>query len=179
MSENMNKPVVRAARRDDIPGIVEVWRTSVSDQEVIGFGTPITESIFRDTETLSSAWSEANRVGSREIFVSELDGIVVSSVMVEGRKEELEIVDIDVMGGLQGRGIGTQVVQFVEELARARGKRAVTLGTSRSAEGVPWRSYPWWKARGYQVTHEEENDWTRSIGPGVREIRMRKDLRAA
>lgn len=177
MSANVTNIRVRPARREDIPGIVEVWRTSVSDQEVVGFGTPLTESIFRDTTTLSSAWGEANRVDSREVIVSELDGRVVGSVMIEDRKEELEIVDIDVMGGLQGRGIGTHIVQFVEELARERGKRAVTLGTSRSAEGLPWKSYPWWKARGYQVTHEEENDWTRSIGPGVKEIRMRKDLR--
>lgn len=177
MSENTIRTGVRPARRDDIPGIVEVWRTSVRDEEIVGFGTPVTESIFRDTRTLSSAWGEANRVCSREVFVSELDRRVVGSVMIEDRKEELEIVDIDVMGGLQGRGIGTQIVQFVEELAKERGKKAVTLGTSRSAAGIPWRSLPWWKARGYQVTHEEENDWTRSIGPGVKEIRMRKDLR--
>jgi ribosomal protein S18 acetylase RimI-like enzyme len=174
----MIRTLVRPARRDDIPGIVEVWRTSVSDEEVVGFGIPVTESIFRDTKTLSSAWGEANRVSSHEVFVSELDRRVVGSVVIEDRKEELEIVDIDVMGGLQCRGIGTQIVQFVEVLAKERGKRAVTLGTSRNAAGVPWRSFPWWKARGYQVTHEEENNWTRSIGPRVREIRMRKDLRS-
>jgi len=148
LSENTNKTGVRPARRDDIPGIVEVWRTSVSDEEVAGFGTPVTESIFRDTSTLSSAWGEANRLGAREMFVSELDGRVVGSVMIEDREEELELVDIDVMGGLQGRGIGTRIVQFVEELAKERGKRAVTLGTSRNAAGVPWRSFAWWQARG-------------------------------
>jgi hypothetical protein len=34
----------------------------------------------------------------------------------------------------------------------------------------------WWQHLGYLVTHEEENEWTRSIGPGVREIRLRKEL---
>lgn len=50
----------------------------------------------------------------------------------------------------------------------------MTLGTSRNAAGVAWKSFPWWFRRGYEVTHEEENEWTRSIGPGSREIRMRK-----
>ena len=177
MSADTTKIIFRPARREDVPGIVEVWRSSVSEEEVAGFGTPVTESIFRDTRTLSSAWGEANRVGAREVFVSELGGRVVCSVTIEDRKEELEIVDIDVMGGLQGRGIGTQTVQFIEELAKERGKRAVTLGTSRNSAGVPWKSLPWWQARGYQITHEEENEWTRSIGPGVLEIRMRKNLR--
>ena len=68
------------------------------------------------------------------------------------------------------------MVRFVEERARREGNRAVTLGTSRNAAGVPWKSLPWWQALGYGVTGEEENDWTRSIGIGVREIRMRKEL---
>jgi hypothetical protein len=43
---------------------------------------------------------------------------------------------------------------------------------------VAWKSLPWWQHLGYLVTHEEENEWTRSIGPGVREIRLRKELLA-
>src|SRR2546427_170776 len=31
-------------------------------------------------------------------------------------------------------------------------------------------------SRGYRITGEEENDWTRSIGAGVREIRMEKEI---
>jgi hypothetical protein len=68
------------------------------------------------------------------------------------------------------------LVRSVEERARAEGKEAVTAGTSRNAEGVAWKSLPWWQHLGYQVTHEEENEWTRSIGPEVREIRLRKEL---
>ena len=87
-----------------------------------------------------------------------------------------ELVNIEVPLELQGRGIGTMLVRSVEQRARAAGKQAVTLGTSRNAAGVAWKSLPWWHHLGYRVTHEEQNPWTRSIGPGVREIRMRKDL---
>lgn len=176
MSVRILNARIRPAICKDIPGIVEVWRTSVSDQEVVGFGTPLTESVFRDPKALSSAWGDANRVGIREMFVSEVEGRIVGFVMIEDREEDLELVDIEVMGSLQRQGIGTQTVNFVEKLARERGKRAVTLGTSKNAAGVPWKSLPWWNAHGYRVTHEEENEWTKSIGPGVREIRMRKDL---
>src|SRR2546428_13220959 len=68
------------------------------------------------------------------------------------------------------------MVRLVEERARGEGKRSVTLGTSRNAAGVAWKSLPWWESRGYRITGEEENDWTRSIGAGVRGIRMEKKI---
>lgn len=176
LSVSEPKTRVRPAKRDDIPTIVMISRTSVSDEEVAGFGTSVAESLFGDKDRLSSAWIEPNRVDSEEIQVAVVDGRVVGCVKIEERGNELELVDIDVLRELQCRGIGTQLVRYVEELAQERGKHAVTLGTSRNSAGVPWKSFPWWQARGYRVTHEEENAWTKSIEPGVREIRMRKDL---
>ena len=167
---------VRPAKREDIPAIVMIWRTSVSDEEVAGFGNSVAASIFGDADRLSSAWIEPNRVNSEEILVAEIAGRVVGCVEIEDRDNELELVNVDVDRELQCQGVGTQLVRYVEDLAKERGKRAVTLGTSRNSAGVPWRSLPWWQARGYRITHEEENEWTRSIGPGVLEIRMRKDL---
>jgi ribosomal protein S18 acetylase RimI-like enzyme len=115
-------------------------------------------------------------VGAQEIFVGVADERVVGYVTVEDRSEVLELNTIEVAGDYQGRGFGKNLVLFVEERARRQGRRAVTLGTSRNANGVPWKSLPWWQARGYCTVSEEENEWTRSIGPGVREIRMRKEL---
>ena len=167
---------IRPAKREDVRAIVRVCTTSVSDAKVVGFGAPSCETLFGDVERLSDAWREPNRVGSKEVFVADVDGQVVGCVTVEDMDEELELSDIDVSPDCQGKGIGTRLVRFVEERARERRKKAVTTGTSRNAAGVPWDSFPWWLALGYRVTHEEENAWTRSIGPGVREIRMRKDL---
>jgi GNAT superfamily N-acetyltransferase len=114
----------------------------------------------------------ADPTGSNQAQV----GAGVCCVTVEDTGRELELVNIQVPLELQGRGIGTVLVRSVEERARAAGKQAVTAGTSRNAEGVAWKSLPWWQHLGYRVTHEEENPWTRSIGPSVREIRMRKDV---
>jgi len=167
---------IRPATRADIPGIVRVSTSSVTEEEDVGFGTPGSESLFSDEGRLSGAWHEPNLVRGEEVLVAEFEGRVVGCVTVEDRGEDVELINIDVPKDLQGQGIGTRIVRYVEERARKERKRAVTLGTSRNAAGVAWKSLPWWQHQGYRVTHEEENAWTRAIGVGVKEIRMRKDL---
>ena len=142
-----------------------------------GFGGGL-ESPFHDVSTLVAVWQDPNFVLGEAVWVAEMGDRIVGCVTVEDRGCELELVNISVPLELQGRGLGTLLVRSLEERAMAEGKRAVTLGTSRNAEGVAWKSLPWWQHLGYRITHEEENDWTRSIGPGVREVRMRKDLPA-
>src|SRR6266704_2250493 len=167
---------LRPATRQDIPAIVMISNSSVDEAKDIGFGTPRSELVFSDEDRLSAAWEDPNFVREEEVWVAEFDGRVVGCVTVEDRGEALELVNIDVPRELQGRGIGTRIVRLVEERAWRERRRAVTLGTSRNAAGVAWKSLPWWQSRGYRITGEEENDWTRSIGAGVREIRMEKEI---
>src|SRR5436309_5721235 len=167
---------LRPASREDIPVIVAVSNSSIDEEADIGFGTPRSELVFSDVERLSAAWQDPNLVREEAVWMAELDGRVVGCVTVEDRWEALELVNIDVPRELQGQGIGTRMVRLVEERARRKRKRSVTLGTSRNAAGVAWQSLPWWQSRGYRITGEEENDWTRSIGAGVREIRMEKRI---
>ena len=166
---------VRPATRADAPGIVWVSNSSILPGEDVGFGGGL-DSPFHDASTLAAVWQDPNVVQGEEVLVAEMDGRIVGCVTVEDRGDELELVSIQVPLQLQGRGIGTMLVRSVEERARTEGKQAVTAGTSRNAEGVAWKSLPWWQHLGYRVTHEEENEWTRLIGPGVREIRLRKEL---
>src|SRR5256884_5098749 len=167
---------LRPASRGDIPAIVAISNSSIDEEENIGFGTPRSELVFSDVERLSAAWQDPNLVGQEAVWMAELDGRIVGCVTVEDRGEALELINIDVPRDLQGRGIGTRMVRLVEERARRERRRSVTLGTSRNAAGVAWKSLPWWQSRGYRITGEEENDWTRSIGAGVREIRMEKEI---
>ncbi len=169
----------RAASRSDISGIVAAHNTSAAPSDEVGFGTPFAERTFASERRLRQAWQDPNRVGAEEVWVAETGGRVLGFVTLEDRGAFLELVDISIAGDHQGRGIGTRIVGLVEQRARQEGRIAVTLGTSRNAAGVPWKSFPWWRRRGYHVTHEEENVWTRAIGPGAREIRMRKDVRPA
>jgi ribosomal protein S18 acetylase RimI-like enzyme len=168
---------VRPATRADVPGIVSVSNSSTLPGEDLGFGGGM-ESPFHDVSTLVAVWQDPNLVQGEAVWVAEMGNRIVGCVTVEDRGRELELVNINVPLELQGRGVGTLLVRSLEERAEADGKRAVTLGTSRNAEGVAWKSLPWWQHLGYRITHEEENAWTRSIGPGVREVRMRKDLPA-
>lgn len=172
----MNDILVRPARRSDIPAIVEVSTTAVTHDEVEGFGAPSSTNPFEDAGRLAAAWRDPNLVNGQEVIVAEADGQIVGLVTLEDRGPVLELVNIDVARALQGRGIGSRIVRFVEDRARHERKEAVTLGTSRNAAGIPWKSLPWWQHLGYHVTHEEENAWTRAIGPGAREIRMRKEI---
>src|SRR2546422_10499625 len=167
---------LRPASRGDIPAIVAISNSSIDEEENIGFGTPRSELVFSDVERLSAAWQDPNLVGQEAVWMAELDGRIVGCVTVEDRGEALELVNIDVPRELRGRGIGTRIVRLVEERAWRERRRAVTLGTSRNAAGAAWKSLPWWQSRGYRITGEEENDWTRSIGAGVREIRMEKKI---
>lgn len=167
---------IRPATRGDIRALVEISTTAVTEEEVRGFGRPVADQPWADAKRLSGIWQDPDRAAGEQVIVAELDGQIVAYVTVEDRGEALELINIEVARRLQGHGVGRALVRFVEAEATARGKGAVTLGTSRSAEGVPWKSLPWWQHLGYRITHEEENAWTRSIGPGAREIRMRKDL---
>lgn len=176
MVGSSSRKVIRAATREDIPAIVRVTLSSVDNEELEGFGGVDTDSPFRDVAKLSAVWVDPNRVGTQEMFVAEIDGVVVGVVAVEDNESELELVDIDVARPYQGEGIGIRMVKFIEETARSRGRFAVTLGTCRNAAGIAWKSLPWWLALGYRITHEEENQWTRSLGAGFREIRMRKEI---
>jgi GNAT superfamily N-acetyltransferase len=156
---------------------VRVSTSSIRPGEDAGFGGGL-DSPFHDVSVLAAVWRDPNLVQGEEVLVAEMDGRIVGCATIEDRGDELELVNIDVPLRLQGRGVGTTLVRSVEERARAEGKQAVTAGTSRNAAGVAWKSLPWWQHLGYRVTHEEENAWTRSIGPGAREIRLRKELPA-
>lgn len=168
---------IRAASEQDIPALVECDGATTTDEEVAGWGRPKSERLFGSSQRLLAVWRSPNRVGTKEVYVADDGGHVVAMVIIEDRGTELELDDIEVRREHQHRGIGTQLVRFVESRASQAGMDAVTLGTSRNADGVPWSSFPWWQKQGYVVTGEVENDWTRSIGTGVREIRMRKALR--
>lgn len=167
---------IRAATRTDIPAVVWCSTTSTTPEEDVGFGRPWSERAFCDEGRLAAVWRDPNLVETGEVFVAERKGEAVGVVVVADRGEALELHSIDIPRDRQREGIGRQIVRWVEARARAEGKHAVTLGTSRNAQGVAWKSLPWWLSLGYWITGEEQNVWTRSIGPLVREIRMRKEL---
>ena len=80
----------------------------------------------------------------------------------------------DVRREQRGRGIGSRLVEFVEERAARKGRRAVTLGRPEMRRAFRGSRLAGGRSFSYSVTGEEENAYTHSIGVGVSEIRMRK-----
>src|SRR2546426_12334276 len=103
-----SKVQVRKATRKDIPGIVWVSEKSILRGEDVGFGGG--NSPFHDASKLETVWEEPNIVRGDEVMVAEMDARVVGCVTIQDRGAELELVNIDVPLGLQGRGIGTLIV---------------------------------------------------------------------
>lgn len=168
---------IHPARRRDIPALVSCASSSTTEAEERGFGIPFSESLFHDVSRRSAAWREPNHVGGEEAFVALEGEELVGYVPLKERGAGMEFVSIDVAGLERGRGVGSAPVRVVKRTARERDKATVTLGPIRSAEGIAGKSLGWWLHQGYQVTAEGENAWTRSVGKGVNEIRLRKILR--
>lgn len=106
--------------------------------------------------------------------VAEINRKVVGYVILENLEDSIELLDIAVAGPFQRQGVGKKMVEFAEARTRAAEKTAITLGTSRSTVGIPWKSVSWWKHLGFRETGEESNEWTRSFGGS--ETRMQKDI---
>src|SRR3989441_1665366 len=174
MSDKSSGVRLCPATRQDIPAIVMISNSSADEAEDIGFGTPRSELVFSDEDRLSAAWEGPNFVREEEVWVAEFDGRVVGCVTVQDRGEALELINIDVPREFQGRGIGTRMVRLVEERARREGKRAVTLGTSRSAAGGAREPLALGDARGDRLTCEKENQLTPARGGGGRGIPKEK-----
>jgi len=100
------------------------------------------DSPFHDTSALLSGWRDPNVVRGEEVLVAEMSGRIVGCVTVEDKGRELELVNIDVPLELQGRGIGTIVVQSVEERARAAGSRQSLLARAGTQKAWPGSHFP-------------------------------------
>ena len=164
---------VRQAEISDLSSLIWCSKSSTPEDERRGFGMPVEERIFGSMENLTAA-IKSRTFRIEDASVAEVNGKVVGYVILENHEDSIELVDIAVAGPFQKQGVGKKMVEFVEARTRAQGKSAITLGTSRSAAGIPWRSVGWWKHLGFRETGEELNEWTRSFGGS--EIRMRKDI---
>ena len=130
---------------------------------------------FADQNKLERAWGSGNEVEGELVYVFEENEKVVAYVLIEVQLDAIELDNIDVTRNMQGKGIGKALVRFVEDLARERSKKYVTLGTSRNKETEkPWKSYGFWLRMGYSEEGEIQTDEGRRNG--FTEIRFRKSI---
>lgn len=92
--------VLRAARIDDLPEIVEVWRSSVN--ATYGFVAP--EDLLEIERELLPAFLPA-----LDLTVASIDGRVVGFAGIAGNRLEMMFVHDD----LRGKGVGTLLLEKV------------------------------------------------------------------
>jgi GNAT superfamily N-acetyltransferase len=140
----------------DIPSLVWCANSSTAEGERLGFGNPRERRKYGAVQRLPKIWDSETK--SKEIFL-----------------DQVELENTDATRGFQGKGIGTQIVNRVEEYTPSKkGRNVVTPWTSRNGGGTPWESFGWWQSRRFQATSEERNEWTKTFGGS--EIRMAKKL---
>ena len=167
--------MIRPATRMDIQAIVRCNLTAKTHEETIGYAPPLDQRIFADQDKLERAWGSGNEVEGELVYVFEENEKVVAYVLIEVQPDAIELDNIDVTRSMQGKGIGKSLVRFVEDLARERSKKYVTLGTSRNQKtGRPWRSYGFWLNMGYSEDGEIQTD--EGQRNGFTEIRFRKSI---
>ncbi|SRR6266540_1386770 len=78
-------------------------------------------------------WGLAHLVDA--VYRADEDGALVGAATMQWRGDPCEIMELAVAPDRQGQGLGRQVVAWLVEEARRRGKRVVLVGTANSSIG--------------------------------------------
>ena len=146
---------LRRASTDDIPAIAALTEAAYLPNESI-IGVPSLPRIADYHQVLAEHEVWLAETGA------ELDGVLV----LQEEPAKFTLWSIAVAPAATGRKVGSALMDFAEERARALGHDAIHLYThARLAERIGW-----YERLGYQTTHFEDL-------PDRRLIHMRKNLR--
>lgn len=100
---------IRPARKSDIPGVINLVRRAVDDEELI------------------SRSRQEIRENLGDYFVLEVDGQLVGTVTIHGYPEEnlAEVGFLYIRRSHEGMGYGRKLVSFAEKCAREMGARTI------------------------------------------------------
>ena len=105
-------------------------------------------------------------LAEHEVWLAESEGALDGVLVLEEEPAKFTLWSIAVSPAATGRKIGSQLMDFTEERAKALGHDAVHLYThEKLADRIGW-----YERLGYQTTHYEDL-------PDRRLIHMRKSLR--
>jgi ribosomal protein S18 acetylase RimI-like enzyme len=150
----MSSLVIRPALITDVSSIVEVRVGAFTEEDVSGFIVP-GESLYASTEKLRKMWGRENLLKDGfEVFVAECETNVVGFIVYNMKSCDDNIDNVVVAKKEQGKGVGRALVEYVEALAKYRGYDVMRTDTTENAEGVPWKSYGFWRRMGYEDTGE-------------------------
>jgi GNAT superfamily N-acetyltransferase len=164
--------VIRPALITDVSSIVKVRMGAFTKEEVSGFIVP-EESIYSSIEKLRKMWDSENLLkDGLEVFVAEFEAKVVGFIVYNMKSSNDNIDNLVVAKEEQGKGFGRALVEFVEGLAKFKGCGVIKTDTTENAEGVPWKSYGFWRKMGYADTGERvETEYGFKIIPLLKKLK--------
>ncbi len=168
----MKAIIIRKARREDIPSIVDTCRASTSEEELIGFTAP-EWGTFRDIKKLRGTWTSGNSLkDDYEVVAAEQRRQIAGFLVFKRGQESMYIDLINIRKSEQGKGIGRALVQYVEKMAIESGLARMETDTTERADGVPWTSYNFWIRMGFRDTGERlETKWSFKTIPFIKRLR--------
>ena len=144
--------VIRAAIVKDISSIVKIRLQTLTNEEIRGFSSPGL-SVYTSEERLFHAWDGDNRLkDSFEIFVAEAGEATVGFIVFKMKCDYGYIDNIIVAKEKQGKGIGSALVAYVENITKSKGSYLMKTDTTENVDAVPWKSYNFWIRMGYEDT---------------------------
>jgi GNAT superfamily N-acetyltransferase len=106
--------IIREAHDDEIEALIPILRLAEESESAVH-------------------WSLANL--SDMVYRMDLDGQLVGAATVQWRNDPAEIMELAIAPERQGQGLGKQLVAWLVEEARRRGKRRMLVGTANSSIG--------------------------------------------
>lgn len=103
---------IREVRADELPALFPIL-----------LQTEESEAILR--------WSLAHLVDT--VYRMDEDGRIVGAATMQWRNDPCEIMELAIAPERQGQGLGRQLVQWLIQEARQRGKRRLLVGTANSS----------------------------------------------
>ena len=103
---------IREARADEIEGLIPILRQAEESE-------------------MALRWSLANL--SDIVYRMDADGQLVGAATMQWRGDPCEIMELAIAPEHQGRGLGKQLVAWLLDEARRRGKGKLLVGTANSS----------------------------------------------
>lgn len=141
----MSEIMVRLATPQDAQGYDEAWQSAMST---------LRETYRTTQQFLNEEWrppSDLTRIAA------VLDGRVVGVVQCYVQDDCFHIMRFGVHADFRGMGVGRKLIEYVSDLARAKGFERISVYTIKETGNVPI-----YEALGFSVLSEEEAKWAES-----------------